>query len=67
MAVAVEGDCETAADGAFTRAPPLRATQMCISYTQCTVRLCQLHSQTLKPSFLRPPHTHAATLMLLRT
>eukprot|EP01046_Picozoa_sp_COSAG06_P007365 COSAG06_NODE_359_length_16838_cov_15.682359_10_plen_77_part_00 len=27
------------------------------SYTQCTVRLCQLHSQTLKPSFLRPPHT----------
>jgi hypothetical protein len=33
------------------------ATQMCISYTQCTVRLCQLHSQTLKPSFLRPPHT----------
>eukprot|EP01046_Picozoa_sp_COSAG06_P005302 COSAG06_NODE_235_length_19514_cov_33.329333_8_plen_120_part_00 len=32
---------------------------MCISYTQCTVRLCQLHSQTLKPSFLRPPHTGA--------
>ena len=32
---------------------------MCMSYTQCTVRLCQLHSQTLKPSFLRPPHTHA--------
>eukprot|EP01046_Picozoa_sp_COSAG06_P003456 COSAG06_NODE_135_length_22418_cov_9.162104_5_plen_97_part_00 len=31
-----------------------RTTQMCISYTQCTVRLCQLHSQTLKPSFLRP-------------
>eukprot|EP01046_Picozoa_sp_COSAG06_P010035 COSAG06_NODE_540_length_14473_cov_34.614164_1_plen_266_part_00 len=25
----------------------------------CTVRLCQLHSQTLKPSFLRPPHTAA--------
>eukprot|EP01046_Picozoa_sp_COSAG06_P014949 COSAG06_NODE_942_length_11372_cov_34.771120_4_plen_135_part_00 len=33
-------------------------TQMCTSYTKCTVRLCQLHSQTLKPSFLRPPHTH---------
>jgi hypothetical protein len=32
---------------------------MCISYTQCTVRLCQLHSQTLKPSFLRPPHTRS--------
>ena len=32
---------------------------MCISYTQCTVRLCQLHSQTLKPSFLRPaPASH---------
>ena len=30
---------------------------MCTSYTQCTVRLYQLHSQTLKPSFLRPPHT----------
>jgi hypothetical protein len=38
----------------------VRTTQMCISYTQCTVRLCQLHSQTLKPSFLRPPHTVAA-------
>ena len=35
---------------------------MCISYTQCTVRLCQLHSQTLKPSFLRPPHTLASQL-----
>jgi hypothetical protein len=36
----------------------VRTTQMCISYTQCTARLCQLHSQTLEPSFLRPPHTH---------
>ena len=34
---------------------------MCTSYTQCTVRLCQLHSQTLKPSFLRPPHTVPGT------
>jgi hypothetical protein len=37
-------------------------TQMCTSYTQCIVRLCQLHSQTLKPSFLRPPHTNSAGL-----
>jgi hypothetical protein len=31
----------------------VRTTQMCTSYTQCAVRLCQLHSQTLEPSFLR--------------
>eukprot|EP01046_Picozoa_sp_COSAG06_P068819 COSAG06_NODE_18478_length_885_cov_2.834606_2_plen_75_part_01 len=37
-------------------------TQLCTSYTQCTVRLCQLHSQTLKPSFLRPPQGKTAGL-----
>jgi hypothetical protein len=35
----------------------VRTTQMCTSYAQCTVRLCQLHSQTSEPSFLRPPRT----------